>query len=106
MLKNKILVNSILIIVLTVFISGCAGKANFSKSLNNMLGSGKDTIVQRFGLPLNNMNIDSNTEIWEYKLGKKDYTSNTGYQYSVYTLLRITFKNNKMYSYYSKDIVQ
>ena len=100
--------NILLILLLgALLLSGCASTGvSIQQQLDAMVGTvDKSACIEKFGLPDKTLALDSR-EIWEYKLNLHKYTSTTGYRFSTYDLLRLTFENEIVKSWSIKHEVK
>lgn len=100
--------NILLILLLgALLLSGCVSTdVSIQQQLDAMVGTAdKSACIEKFGLPDNTLALDSR-EIWEYKLNLHNYTSPTGYRFSTYDLLRLTFENERVKSWSMKHEVK
>lgn len=93
----RLLLKCIIVIALAGAL-GCANRYDqFGVDMDRMIGSAnKATLVERYGLPEKQVTLDKSNEVWEYHLNKNNYTSGTGYRFSTYDKLTITFKDGKL----------
>lgn len=79
-------------------LNGCAApRAPLSEELAGLVGVvDKAYFVNRFGPPDKQAVIDSETEVWEYRLNEQRYTSATGYRFVTLDRLRVTFRRGKL----------
>lgn len=102
-MKNRLLI----LLLGAVLLSGCASTGvSIRQRLDAMVGTAdKSACIEKFGLPDKTVVLDGR-EIWEYKLNLHNYTSSTGYRFSTYDLLRLTFENEKVKSWSMKHEVK
>ena len=86
-----------LIAFLVVGLSGCATSTGLKDELPTLVGvANKAYFANRFGPPDKQATLNSSTELWEYRLGEDKYTSKTGYQFSTFDRLRLTFRDGRL----------
>lgn len=92
------------------FISACAGGGGNSKhttEMNALVGmADKKLMVEKYGPPDKQATIDDGTDYWEYRLNEQKFTSTTGYRFSTYDRLRLTFKKGTLQSWKRDSIVE
>lgn len=107
-MKKSIRIISTILFIL--FISGCAGGGGNSKhatEMNALVGiADKKLMVERYGPPDKQATIDDGTDYWEYRLNEQKFTSTTGYRFSTYDRLRLTFKRGTLQSWKRESIVE
>lgn len=98
-----------LVAVLTVaFLLGCASNvARMSVEMDGLVGTAdKAYFANKYGPPDKQATLDADTELWEYRLNEQNYTSPTGYRFSTFDRLRLTFRNGKLHAWNLKSKVQ
>lgn len=83
------------------FLGACAGSGRSdTDQLNGLIGkANKVYFVEKLGPPDKQAAIESNTDVWEYRLDEQKYTSSTGYRFSTFKRLRLTFRDGMLVSW-------
>ena len=91
-----------------VLLFGCAaGSSRYAEEMDALIGKAdKKTFVDRYGLPDKQAAVDATTEVWEYRLNEQKYTSATGYRFSTFDRLRLSFKDGRLYSWSREAVME
>ena len=86
----------------------CAGSASrYAQEMDIQIGKAdKNHFVQKYGPPDKQVIVDRGIEVWEYRLGEQKYTSQTGYRFSTFDRLRITFTEGKLSGWSHKSVTE
>ena len=89
------------IFLMLALLGACAGSGRSdTEQLNGLVGkANKAYFVEKLGPPDKQAAIESNTDVWEYRLDEQKYTSSTGYRFSTFKRLRLTFRNGTLASW-------
>ena len=81
-----------------LILSACAaGSSNFTQEMDSLVGKGdKKFFVGKYGPPDKQATIDEGEEVWEFRLNEQKYTSPTGYRFSTFDRLRLSFSKGKL----------
>ncbi len=84
---------SVITLCVAVAVTACAaGSARFAQEMNAQVGKGtKSYFVDKYGPPDKQAIVSEGVEVWEYRLDEQKYTSSTGYRFSTFDRLRLTF---------------
>ena len=99
---------SLAVALTVVFLLGCASStARMSDAMDGLIGTADKTyFANKYGPPDKQATLDADTELWEYRLNEQNYTSPTGYRFSTFDRLRLTFRNGKLHTWNLKSEVQ
>ena len=96
-----------LLIAILYFVVGCSTAPGLKDELPKLIGvADKSYFANRFGPPDKQAAIGQDTEMWEYHIGEQKYTSKTGYRFSTFDELRLTFKNGHLVEWSIQGRVQ
>jgi hypothetical protein len=76
-----------------ILIAGCAtGPSRFALEMDPLVGKAdKGYFVDKYGPPDKQAIVRDGVEVWEYRLGEQKFTSSTGYRFSTFDRMRLTF---------------
>jgi hypothetical protein len=95
------------VIVLTTLGACAGGGRGEAERLNSLIGKANKTyFVEKLGPPDKQAAIEPNTEVWEYRLDEQKFTSQTGYRFSTFKRLRLTFRDGTLVSWNQSDETQ
>ena len=84
-----------------------AGASRYAQEMDRLVGKGdKQLFVDRYGPPDKQATVGAGSEVWEYRLDEQRYTSQTGYRFSTFDRLRLSFVNGKLSSWSRTSITE
>jgi hypothetical protein len=90
--------------------AGCAGNETraYAKDLDPLVGRApKDYFIEKYGEPEKRTRIDAHTDVWEFRVSDNPVTTgNLRGAVGVSTLLRLTFKDDKLASWQAFNVVR
>lgn len=97
----RLLCARLAIVLMLATIAACAsGGKSEAEQLNGLIGeANKSYFVEKLGPPDKQAAIASNTDVWEYRLDEQKFTSSTGYRFSTFRRLRLTFRDGTLASW-------
>ncbi len=95
-------------LLICVLATACAaGRSKYADEMNLMIGNAdKERVVAKYGPPDKHIALNGATEVWEYRLNEQKYTSPTGYRFSTFDRLRLTFKEGVLSNWNSEYITE
>lgn len=101
-------IRQLVLAIMIITIGACASSGTRdAEQFNSLIGkANKAYFVEKFGPPDKQANIESNTDVWEYRLDENKYTSSTGYRFSTFKRLRLTFRDGTLSSWNQSSEMQ
>jgi hypothetical protein len=93
--------------VALVALTGCGANETrtYARELDPLVGRApKDYFIEKYGDPSKRTRVDAHTDIWEFQVS--DVTSNMRGGSTVSTMLRLTFKDDKLASWQAFNVVR
>lgn len=85
---------------MVVALGACAGSGSAANQFDSLIGKASKTyFVEKLGPPDKQANIEPNVDVWEYRLDEQKFTSGTGYRFSTFKRLRLTFRDGLLASW-------
>ena len=103
-----ILCGRLAIALIVALLAACAnGSGSDTAQLNGLIGkANKAYFVEKLGPPDKQAAIEPNTDVWEYRVDEQKYTSSTGYRFSTFMRLRLTFRDGMLVSWKESSEIQ